>query len=85
MKRLVGVALVVIVVLVLVVRVLHRSGRLRKHGREHAGRHGGADQSPKDQHHHQNQSQAATHAVNDTARAHRFPWPGANHPRGEGK
>ncbi|WP_422846302.1 hypothetical protein [Acidovorax sp. M2(2025)] len=56
MKMLVGVALIV------GVRVLHGGGDLRQHGGQYARGHGGADQSPKDQHHHQNQSKAATHA-----------------------
>ena len=49
--------------------VLVRCGSLRqRQGRQNPRCHGGAREAPKDQHHHEDEKQAATHAVNDTAR-----------------
>ena len=45
-----------------------RGGVRQRQGRQNPRCHGGAREAPKDQHHHEDEKQAATHAVNDTAR-----------------
>ena len=45
-----------------------RSSLRQRQGRQNPRSHGGAREAPKDQHHHEDEKQAATHAVNDTAR-----------------
>ena len=45
-----------------------RSGLRQRQGRQNPRSHGGAREAPKDQHHYEDEKQAATHAVNDTAR-----------------
>ena len=45
-----------------------RGGVRQRQGRQNPRSHGGAREAPKDQHHHEDEKQAATHAVNDTAR-----------------